>query len=173
MRARSIRLPLATLTAFDRLYARIPAIECKGLCPDSCGMVPMTAFEWARLVAAHGKVPGPRLADETDGRNWCPFLKKTEIQGDKPSHSETAPPFLATCEHYETRPLLCRLWGVVDDPLMRCPHGCTVDRLLTRDEANELLREADRLGGGPTSAQMEIVRPDVFGNEAAGKNTSV
>jgi hypothetical protein len=138
MRAKSFRLPLPVLRAFDAIYARIPALVCKGLCHDSCGVVPMSAFEWARLVARHGKEPGVRLVDPADGKPWCPFLTAAR-----------------RCEHHAERPLLCRLWGTTEG--MPCPHGCRPVRYLTDEEAYGLLREADEAGGGPTSRQIRVI----------------
>lgn len=129
-RAQSIRLPLNLITAFDRLYARIPAMDCKGLCQDSCGYVPMSEFEWKRLVARHGKIPVPR------GENECPFLMEGK------------------CEHHDLRPVVCRLWGQVEE--MACPHGCAPSFLM-EGTAFDLMAEADRMGGGPVPDQMEIV----------------
>ncbi len=139
-RPKSIRISLPTLQAFERIYAQIPSIDCKGLCHDSCGMVPMTEFEWNRMVARHGATPGIRLVDETDGKPWCPFLKTDR-----------------KCEHYQERPLICRLWGVVDVEGMRCVHGCKPTEYLTDADAKELMAAADRLGGGPVPDQMEII----------------
>lgn len=36
------------------------------------------------------------------------------------------------CSVYVVRPLLCRLWGMVDK--MRCPHGCVPSRWPADDE---------------------------------------
>ena len=138
MRPGSVRLSLATITAFDHLYSQIPSIDCKGLCHDSCGMVPMTEFEWKRMVARHGKVPGVRKVDESDGRPWCPFLTPDN-----------------RCQHHDIRPVLCRAWGVTEG--MPCVHGCLPAKMLTDDEAKQLLAVADRIGGGPVPDQMEII----------------
>ena len=61
------------------------------------------------------------------------------------------------CACYEERPLMCRLFGAVEN--LRCPHGCAPAVLLTRGAAQVLLeayaREADveltavRLLGSP------------------------
>ena len=48
------------------------------------------------------------------------------------------------CQIYPDRPLLCRAWGQVDDPLMRCPHGCA-DHLLTHREMLTLWRRLLRI----------------------------
>lgn len=111
----------------DALYAQIPHVDCKGLCVDACGVIEATDAERERL-------PGLPLADdaqaryERDGHYHCPLL----VAG--------------LCSVYERRPLVCRLYGAVDLPVLVCPFGCTVTpRPLTRDEAAELVRQA-----GPT-----------------------
>lgn len=44
------------------------------------------------------------------------------------------------CEIYEQRPLICRLFGAVDAPLMTCPHGCGPVGKLTDEQAGEMMR---------------------------------
>lgn len=144
MRAQSIRLPLPMLRSADRLYAKLPTLECRGLCHESCGAVPMTAFEWTRIVARLGGVPQPNLRD-ADGVPWCPMLTNRR-----------------TCGVYDIRPLLCRLWGLIDRPGMRCPHGCVPSFWLSDEEAAALMREISDACGPYTSAQAEILYPDVI-----------
>ena len=143
MRAKSIRLPLKILSAVDALYGKLPALACKGLCSDSCGAVPMTAFEWTRVVAHFGREPAPRLRD-ADGTPWCPMLNEKR-----------------QCDVYAVRPLLCRLWGLIDVDGMRCPHGCVPEWWLTSEESRVLMTEISRISGPYTSAQAEILYPDV------------
>jgi hypothetical protein len=135
MNRRTVPLPL--LKAWDEVYAQIPALACKGLCHESCGMVPMSAFEWHRIAQSYGgKVPGVRMADGQGA--FCPILTTQK-----------------KCERYQIRPVLCRLWGVVES--MKCPHGCKPERYLTEEEGFELLHYAEQLGMGPSSEQCEIV----------------
>ena len=110
------------MTSLDTIYARVPRIRCKGKCQQACGPIAMTAAEFSRLAAAAGREPscGPDLA--------CSLL---DARG--------------RCSGYEARPLICRLWGVVKR--MRCPHGCEPERWLSEDEAAELLRQANEVGG--------------------------
>lgn len=45
------------------------------------------------------------------------------------------------CSAHPARPMLCRLWGVVEG--MECPHGCLPrPRYLTAAEGHEYLRRA-------------------------------
>jgi Fe-S-cluster containining protein len=52
------------------------------------------------------------------------------------------------CSVYDVRPLVCRLWGLVDAPGLRCEHGCMPERWLTRDDALRLVRRSLAISGG-------------------------
>lgn len=112
---------------FDALYARIPSIACKRKCQAACGPVAGSRVEVERITMLYGLRP---LGGE-DGAQ-CGYL---DVRG--------------LCVAYAQRPLICRLWGVV--PEMRCPHGCEPERWLTEVEVLELFREADRIGGVPST----------------------
>lgn len=47
------------------------------------------------------------------------------------------------CSAYRDRPLLCRLWGVVEK--LRCPHGCEPERMLSNVESAAMLDQMARL----------------------------
>ena len=42
------------------------------------------------------------------------------------------------CSVYDKRPMMCRLFGTVDDDLLRCPHGIRSDRTLGKYEGHQL-----------------------------------
>lgn len=121
--AKRIRLPVAAMGKLDRLYAELPAIECKRLCEECCGPVMMSRIEWERIIARCGKAPAP--TPEQRQRLECPMLKD------------------GGCSVYDIRPLICRLWGLVER--MACPHGCTPERWLTDEEAGAFLTRAEQL----------------------------
>jgi Fe-S-cluster containining protein len=148
MRPRSIRLPIKVLERVDAIYANLPKIECRGLCSNSCTAVPMSSFEWLRILARSGKVPTVRVRDAA-GVGFCPLLTDDR-----------------RCGVYDVRPLICRLWGVVDDPQMRCPHGCVPDRYLSNEDACDLIDAVDKVGGGMCTKQAQIIYPDLA--KAAG-----
>src|SRR5579875_849678 len=104
------------------VYARIPEIECKGLCEDSCGPIAMSVEEDARL-RARGVVIPPMLeavaAIDRGEDYYCPALQDRR------------------CTVYEDRPAICRLWGATES--MPCPHGCTPADPLTQQQSHELL----------------------------------
>lgn len=117
----------STSQQLDALYARIPKVNCKRLCQESCGPLGMSAFE-AKVLAqlTFKKKPSVDLRTMT-----CCYLKD------------------GACSVYARRPTVCRLWGTIQDvPHMRCPHGCVPDRWLTNQEAGEILRAVSDLSHG-------------------------
>lgn len=108
------------------LYARIPAVKCKGLCTEACGPVMMTELE-AKLIEWHFKPLGKCGSDLT-----CPAL----VAGQ--------------CTVYEQRPFVCRAYGGVKS--LECPHGCCPESLkLPENIASNLMREIMKVGGGIVS----------------------
>ena len=102
-------------------------MDCKGLCLDACGPIHASEHERARLhprLKLHRRGDGNILFDLLFNKP-CPALRDKR------------------CSVYSDRPLICRLYGATE--VLRCPHGCEPERLLTRDEAAALLREADEL----------------------------
>jgi Fe-S-cluster containining protein len=111
----------------EEIYARIPAIDCKGLCAKSCGPIMCAPQEAERLPGPHRLVRTPsgfRAAEvphtEKRGRKRCVHLRN------------------GRCQVYELRPAICRIWGVAES--LPCPHGCVPERWLSDVEAGELLR---------------------------------
>lgn len=86
----------------QNFYSRLGSFKCKGLCQNYCGPVPLTSGEAERL-GIKGAVMTPCKGETLS----CDFLSS-----------------LGTCTEYENRPLVCRMFGAVDTPLLKCPHGC-------------------------------------------------
>ena len=119
-----IPLNMSVMKKIDEVYSRIPAIACKRLCQDCCGQVIMTDFEYQRIVNRAGRNPPmPRSINDP-----CHYLKG------------------GLCKVRDIRPALCRLWGVVDNPIMKCPYGCVPERWLSDEEASIIMDEIQRLG---------------------------
>lgn len=113
-------VPLEVATEIERLYERIPKIDCKRKCQECCGPILMSRSEWQRICS--------RLRYEPRGnaRLTCPMLKNG-----------------TDCRVYAIRPAICRLWGVVER--MRCPYGCEPERWLSDEEAHAILDSLDQL----------------------------
>lgn len=107
--------------ALDALYATLPTVACQGRCQSACSLIPMSDREAARLTAATLAPPGYHVATKT-----CRYLTPA-----------------GRCNVYAVRPLICRLYGVVET--MPCPHGCQPDRWLTHDEGHAYIRQARAL----------------------------
>lgn len=114
-------------------------IDCKGLCQNSCGPLPLGKTEERRLVEERS---GRKL--QTASRGLCSMLSPN-----------------GRCTVYSDRPTICRLWGVVES--MRCPHGCKPERVLSDPEGFALLAEAEegRFGDGEATREaMKNMTPD-------------
>lgn len=121
------------------LWDRVPGIACQGKCSNSCGPIGVSPEEDDLLKARSGKGAETR----SDGSMVCVHLS---LNG--------------RCTVYSIRPLLCRLWGVVES--MRCPHGCEPERVLTDQEGYELLAhtfESDEEKRDATIAALRQMDP--------------
>jgi len=108
------------VSRLDRVYRKIPVLDCARQCHGSCGPIPCTDLELERMRRLAGD-RGSMLAPE------CPYLNRASRM----------------CDCYGARPIVCRLFGVVHE--MACPHGCMPDRWLTDLEARALLCDVESL----------------------------
>lgn len=121
----------------DALYAELPVLECEGKCAHSCGPVPMSKFEDFRL---RRKLKVESLPSPKPPAMACPLLAS------------------GRCTVYKARPLVCRLWGLVDS--MPCPHGCVPDRYLTHGEGKVFLLLA-QLISAESDEERVIIREQI------------
>lgn len=103
-----------------QLRAAIPDIGCKGLCAASCGPIGIFPVEQGAVSQAAGFHVGEHFAVDADLN--CPMLRDGK------------------CSIYTDRPLLCRVWGAVDAPRIRCPFGC--EPKLSAEQGAEIMRKA-------------------------------
>lgn len=116
------------------VWASLPHLECKGLCQESCGPIEASIVERAMLARAGVELPDPfeTLGDLVSGSGdaTCPAL----VDG--------------RCSAYEVRPLVCRLWGLVEE--MPCPFGCVPEGgLLSSAEGRAIHERVLEIGGRP------------------------
>jgi hypothetical protein len=109
--------------ALERVYARMPRLECKGLCQQYCGPIPLSEVEYKRMVAHVGHT------FRMDRSIHCPLLDLVS----------------GKCTCHPVRPLICRAFGSVDDPLLRCPHGCTPSRWMSNKEFGGLVAKVGEI----------------------------
>ena len=101
------------------IYKKVPELECKK-CGECCGPIWWSAAEEVVIreyMREHG-IEYKRVTTITK----CPYLREDN-----------------TCEIYEVRPLICRLFGVVED--LKCPKGAKPKRYLKTEEAVKLMME--------------------------------
>lgn len=109
----------------DAIYARIPAVTCKGLCADTCTRIDASELE-RQLVADRGIELPPRVRHQLHLKliasghvGQCPALGP-----------------LNNCTVYTDRPLICRSFGTWRTSA--CEHGCIADRFVEAAEVFEL-----------------------------------
>jgi Fe-S-cluster containining protein len=122
----------------QKIYDQIPKIECQGHCGRDqhntcCGPIGCTILEAALLEEYNGVITG-----------W----ESIGLQTVKMNIEELFPlmicPHLSPsgrCNAYAVRPLVCRLWGVVET--LKCPWGCKPERYLTDRESFAMFRAAE------------------------------
>lgn len=120
----------------DALYARLPAIACRGECAVACGSIVLTKLEGRRLqVATHIK---PRTV-------FLP-VAIVDAHGDRRHERCIYLDARDRCRAYAVRPFICRVFGLVR--LLSCPRGCVPDAWLRETEFAAIAREVEALGGG-------------------------
>lgn len=115
----------------EAVYASLPHLDCKGLCSDSCGPIGVFRREGQRLREATGRP----LAFKENMR--CTFLGKDQ-----------------QCQVYAVRPIICRLYGMVEHA-MRCKHGCEPSRWLSAKEGHAIMQKVHEIAG-----EAQFPRPD-------------
>jgi Fe-S-cluster containining protein len=124
-----------------KLYAKVPHIDCRGKCASFCGPIRCSTRERNRMERAGGQPLGTQPATAV--------LPTGERQSVRLCSMLTG---AGTCSVYDQRPMICRLWGVVEN--MRCPHGCQPDRYLTVQQGKDLLAQANETGGPPDTSDV-------------------
>lgn len=106
----------------------IPTFDCKLGCHDCCGLVP---FSDAEKQAAMKRRPLEQW-ERFSAESWVP----------KAALDTFRCPFLTAtgCGIYDDRPMVCRLFGAVDHPMMTCPKGCGPERKLSDVQSRALIR---------------------------------
>lgn len=110
--------------------ASIPKFDCEPGCHACCGIVP---FNKAECDAAVKVRPLEQWEPFGEGA-WVPASALVTMSC----------PFVSggCCTVYETRPMVCRLFGAVDHPMMTCPKGCGPKKKITDAKSREILRES-------------------------------
>lgn len=122
---------MSKLRRLRQLWRQVPQIECKQLCWDGCGPISASTLEMALMEQESGQ---PLRVREhplyPDGTRMCCHLTPE-----------------GRCGVYESRPMICRLWGVTEG--LPCHHGCKPARYMTDNEGLALLALSLKVGGDP------------------------
>ncbi|WP_329271761.1 YkgJ family cysteine cluster protein [Streptomyces sp. NBC_01451] len=95
--------------ALDALYESLPRLECQRKCGSACGPVPLSPLERNRIRASGVRWVDGRVITLSVGQRvgtTCTALDQEKMQ----------------CRAYEVRPMVCRIWGLVEE--LACPWGC-------------------------------------------------
>lgn len=138
------------IAELEELYASLPALECKGLCHDTCTVIDASELERQRMAEA-GVVlpepPPPHMVARLVKSARCPALGP-----------------LNTCRVYAVRPFVCRAFGITMDkramhsgaefrtPMM-CDHGCVPDGTIDLAEFVRVVEDIDRLSEAVTGVR--------------------
>lgn len=131
---------MTLIDELEAIYATIPSAECKGLCANTCTLIPATPQESERMRRYSGR----KTVTPSD-RDLATLLRK-ERAGTATDADVPLCPLLrhGRCTAYIVRPTICRVWGVTED--MPCPHGCAVTpRMMTSAETKAVFAAVDDL----------------------------
>ncbi len=119
-----------TNKALEDLYAEVPAFQCSPGCSLCCGIAPIAPAEIDN-IASWIAMNGVKVRTMGIDLLTCPYVVDDR------------------CSIHPVRPLICRLFGVVEDELWRCPEGGVADKLITKVEADSLIDKVftTELGG--------------------------
>lgn len=136
---------LAKLEQIAQLKARIPNVQCKGLCFRVCATTAMTNVEHAAIEERHGihilRTP-VELAVKHKLDTPCAALKDRRCQ---------------IWEDKEVYPTVCSAFGAVEH--MPCPFGCVPEAgYMSLEEYKLLQADIDDIGGSPDSTLMGRIR---------------
>lgn len=114
---------------FAQIYSRIPSANCKGLCAESCGPIPVFPHEPILAVTEEKFIE----------RNTLKNIEVMIFDGSKQSCPHLVE---GRCSQYEVRPAICRMFGAALG--MVCGYGCVPDRWMNFEEGHQLLKQVEK-----------------------------
>ena len=119
------------------VYSELPTIACQRKCQDYCGplIIPRVEFVNIELTGAVFDLRSMDHVDLSDKWKWMGKKKlvATPIEVCKMLYPN------GKCRVYSHRPFICRIWGLINTPEMRCPHGCVPSRWLKDGEVRRFM----------------------------------
>jgi Fe-S-cluster containining protein len=122
------------------IYAELPKIDCKRKCQGACGPLLIPRVENVQIEKAGAIFDLSSIKDVELSEKWA-WMDRTKLVATRPIPGSLDCSMLypsGKCRVYAIRPLVCRVWGMIDEPEMRCPFGCVPDRWLTGKEVRSL-----------------------------------
>lgn len=101
----------------EDLYSQVPSFKCLRNCTDCCGPIFFSGLEASRFPMQYKPPKSTK----------CPYSVK------------------GACGIYEVRPMVCRLFGAVNDQKLTCSFKCGPALRLDPDHARGLLIEVQKL----------------------------
>lgn len=114
--------------------------RCRAGCHECCGPVPFCEYEWSRIpselrknlyvhrvemdfpVRGHALIPLP--AGAVSQKKLRHFTKLSQTMRLGPDMGVACPFEIPTgCAIYEERPIVCRMFAAVDNPILTCSYG--------------------------------------------------
>ena len=103
----------------EEVYGLLPEVTCKGLCTNSCSLVPI--YQGEAIAMKEAGITPPSYSPDL----VCDKLKE------------------GRCSIYEHRPFVCRVFGV--SRRLVCPFGCKPSTVLTKTQEDSLDEAMRRL----------------------------
>jgi Fe-S-cluster containining protein len=140
------------INRLEQIYKMLPEIKCKQICANACGPITMSYGEAERIQEETGE-PLKKCGQDLQ----CAYLVDDK-----------------NCSIHPIRPILCRLWGLVDTEEMTCPHGCeVVGEKLSQEQAYMIMQLIEMISGyktdyiGTHPPEFEKKLAQVFGMQRA------
>lgn len=142
-KSRPKRADRDAVARLEEIYAKLPKLDCQGKCQACCGPIGLTPVEHDRM-AERGQ-PLPMLKELPDQTLFSTPLTCPQLAGN------------GRCTVYSVRPMVCRLWGIVES--MKCPHGCEPEGgFLSERDGHILFRAALEAGGADVPSEEVLVK---------------
>lgn len=116
-------------------------MECQRKCQAYCGplLIPRVEYVQIEKTGAVFELSGIATVELSKKWKWMDKSKLVQTQAGPELRCTMLYP-TGKCRVYADRPLVCRFWGLIDDPEMRCPFGCVPERWLTDKEVRSLVQ---------------------------------
>lgn len=115
-------------------------MKCQRKCQAYCGPLLIPRIEYVQIEKTGAVFELSSIDTVQLSKKWR-WMDKSKLVATRPGLDMRCTMLYPTgkCRVYADRPLVCRIWGLIDDPEMRCPYGCVPERWLTDKEVRSLM----------------------------------